>query len=296
MVSMASMSKFSMRFASHPHQMGFFKNVIFAAVLYVMLPARPVQLTKITSFANLKKRGLVIGCLALSQLFVSKTLPISVTATINALSPLTSSLLAVPFLGEKLSKKSIALLMAAGFGTFICSKPPILTGIVTKPFTTMQYAAILVAICQVFVRSGMMIFQRTMRAAGATTDHFKTIMFYDSLVSLSSILLSVIVMGTESKILYVLPDLKMIGLIAFVALLNQFRPYLQNAGNMNLPVSISSVLGCTNVLFSVFYSIMLFKDNSVDITYGVGTAIVLTSCTLQTITASADKGGKKKKA
>lgn len=35
MVTMASMSKFSMKYASHPHQMGVFKNVIMAAVLYL---------------------------------------------------------------------------------------------------------------------------------------------------------------------------------------------------------------------------------------------------------------------
>lgn len=40
--------------------------------------------------------------------------------------------------------------------------------------------------------------------------------------------------------------------------------------------------------------IMLFKDTSVDLTYGVGTAIVLASCTLQTLTAD-KSGGKKKK-
>ena len=52
------------------------------------------------------------------------------------------------------------------------------------------------------MRSGMMIFMRKIRAAGATTEHLKTMMFYDTLVSLTSILLCVIVMGTESKVSY----------------------------------------------------------------------------------------------
>ena len=53
------------------------------------------------SNAVLMKKGMVMGLLSLTQLFVSKNLPMSITATINALSPLVNSFMAAFYLNEK---------------------------------------------------------------------------------------------------------------------------------------------------------------------------------------------------
>ena len=297
MVTMGALTKFSLRYAAHPHQLGVFKTGL---ILLFGLIQRP-KMSLLSEIGMTKwdftKRAWIQGCLAVSMNFVARTLPLSIVATINALNPLVNAVLAAFCLGETLNPVlDYPVLLTAGFGTFVCSRPPLLTGVESNNiFTTAHYVAMGLAVCQLFVRGFLMITGRALRKKGAQTEHFTALMLFDTSCQLSALTVQSFLFKTTHKV-FCPPDWRLIGLIVTVALLQQLRPYLMSSGNSNLPVTISSLLGTTNVLFSIFYALFLFEDKSIDQYYVGGTCLVITACLVKLNLTKTEDGISGKKA
>ncbi|KAL5252079.1 hypothetical protein ACHWQZ_G015030 [Mnemiopsis leidyi] len=297
MVTMGALGKFSLRYAAHPHQLGVFKTGL---ILLFGLVQRP-KMSLLSEIGMTKwdftKRAWTQGCLAVSMNFVARTLPLSIVATINALNPLVNAILAALCLGETMNPAlDFPVLLTAGLGTFVCSRPPILTGVESsRIYTTTHYVAISLAVCQLFVRGYLMITGRALRKKGAQTEHFTALMLFDTSCQVSALTVQSFLFKTTHKV-FSCPDWRLLALLVAVALLQQLRPYLMSSGSSNLPVIISSLLGTTNVLFSIFYSLYLFNDQSIDQFYICGTCLVITACLVKLNLTKTEEGkpGKKK--
>ena len=296
MVTMGALGKFSLRYAAHPHQLGVFKTSL---ILLFGLVQRP-KMSLLSEIGMTKwdftKRAWVQGCLAVSMNFVARTLPLSIVATVNALNPLVNAILAALCLGETMNPAlDYPVLLTAGLGTFVCSRPPILTGVESsRVFTTTHYVAMGLAVCQLFVRGYLMITGRALRKKGAQTEHFTALMLFDTSCQVSALTVQSFLFKTTHKV-FSWPDWRLAALLVTVALLQQLRPYLMSSGNSNLPVTISSLLGTTNVLFSIFYSLFLFNDQSIDQFYICGTCLVITACLVKLNFSKTEEGKSGKK-